>query len=59
MADYVVVHPKLYLRVNGKMQSMEKDSEISLPEKAAKSLVEAGKIIAKGKAKTTVIDGEK
>ncbi len=48
---FVVVHPKHYMRVDGKMAHIETGAEISMEEKDAKSLLKQGKILAVGASK--------
>lgn len=48
---FVVTHPNLYMKVDGKLKRVSKDDEISMEERHAKSLVKQGKILAKGQTK--------
>lgn len=48
---FIVGHPNLYLKVDGKLDRVKKDSEVSMEPKAAASLVKQGKLLVKGQAK--------
>ena len=52
---FVVTHPKLYMKVDGRMAHIETGAEISLEEKEAKSLETQGKILAVGAKKTVKV----
>lgn len=56
-STYVVTHPKLYLSVDGKLQHVERGTEIPLTDKQVGNekdgLTSLGKkVVAKGKTKT-------
>lgn len=53
--QFVVAHPKLYLKVEGKMACVEKGTEISLDEKQSASLLKQKKILVKGSGQTANI----
>lgn len=53
---FVVTHPKLYLKVKGKLALIPKDSELSMEPKAAASLIKQGKILVKGEGKKVQIE---
>jgi hypothetical protein len=52
---FIVTHPKLYMKVEGKLAHVETDTEIQLEEKEAKSLLIQGKILAVGTKKTVKV----
>jgi len=45
---FIVAHPKQFLKVDGKLAHVKKDSEIVMEEKHAASLVKQGKLLVKG-----------
>jgi hypothetical protein len=55
MALFIVKHPKLCLRVAGKLQQVPVGSEIELTETQAEKLVESRKVYAKTEAKKVVV----
>lgn len=55
---FVVTHPKLYMRVDGKMTQVENGTEVSMDAKSAASLLKQGKILAKGSGKKVNIEDE-
>ncbi len=55
---YIVSHPKLYLRVKGKLQPVEIDTEVSMEAKSAESLLKQGKLTIKGAGKTVDINSD-
>jgi len=55
---FVVAHPKLTLKVDGKMKRMVKDSEITMDEKHAQSLLKQGKLLVKGENKPVTVGGK-
>lgn len=48
---FVVTHPKLYMKVEGKLAHIENGTEVSLDEKHAASLLKQGKVLVKGQGK--------
>jgi hypothetical protein len=52
---FVVTHPNLYLKVDGKLKRIKKDSELLMEPKNAASLVKQGKILAKGQSKAVEV----
>ena len=48
---FVVTHPKLYMKVEGKLAHVETGTEVSLDEKHAESLLKQGKVLVKGEGK--------
>lgn len=55
---FVVTHPKLYMKVKGKLAHVEKGTEVSMEETDAKSLVHQGKILVKGEGKKVTIESK-
>lgn len=53
---FVVTHGSLYLAVGGKLQQVDKGTEITLDEEAAKSLLNQKKIISKADIKKVKVD---
>ena len=53
-STHVVVHPKQYLAVGGKLQHVPKGSEVALSSKQGERLVKRGRVLAIGQKK--VID---
>lgn len=53
---FVVTHPKLYLKVDGKLALIAKGTEVKMDAKSASSLVKQGKILEKGSGKKVTID---
>lgn len=47
-STHVVVHPKQYLSVGGKLQHMPKGSEVALSAKQGERLVKRGRVLAIG-----------
>ena len=58
MDDYIVDHPKLYLMIGGKMQSLPMGSKVSLSGRAAKSLLIKGQIKIATDNEPVVIDDD-
>ena len=57
---FVVTHPNLYLKVDGKLKRIKPGSELSMDPKNAESLVKQKKILVKGQAKAVEVgDKEK
>ena len=56
MDDYIVDHPKLYLMIGGKMQSLPMGSKVSLSNRAAASLIRKGQIKIATENEPVVID---
>jgi len=54
---FVVTHPKLYMKVKGRLAHVEKGTEVSLDEKHAESLLKQGKVLVQGKNKTVDVGG--
>jgi len=48
---FVVTHPKLYMKIDGKMESVAVGTEFPMDEKKASSLLKQGKILVKGQGK--------
>ena len=55
---FVVTHPKLYMKVKGKLSHVEIGTEVSMEEKHAKSLLDQDKILVKGQGKKVSIDDD-
>lgn len=56
---HVVTHPSLYLRVDGKLQEMEKGTKLALGGGAAKQLMKKKFIAPIGEAKELDLDQSK
>lgn len=54
--NYVVSHPSLYLRVNGKLQEMSLGDQIALGEKEAAGMLKKGFVKSLKDAKTVEVD---
>jgi hypothetical protein len=52
---FVVTHPKLYLKVDGKLKQIKPGTELSMDAKSAASLLKQGKILEKGQEKKVEI----
>lgn len=48
---FIVTHPKLYMKVKGKLAHVETGTEVSLDEKYAESLLKQKKVLVKGQGK--------
>jgi len=48
---FVVAHPKLYLKVDGKLSHVEKGTEYTCEEKHAEDLLKKGKLVTAAEAK--------
>lgn len=57
--SFVVTHPKLYMKVEGKLAHVEKGTEVSLEEKHAASLLKQGKVLVKGEGKKVEVGSSK
>lgn len=55
---FIVTHPNLYMRVKGKLAHVKKDTELSMDEKHAESLIAQGKVLVKGQGKKVDIETE-
>ena len=52
---FVVTHPKLYLKVDGKLAQIKPGTELTMEAKSAQSLLKQGKILEKGQGKKVEI----
>lgn len=48
---FIVTHPKLYMKVKGRLTHVETGTEVSLDEKHVESLLKQGKVLVKGQGK--------
>jgi len=55
---FVVTHPKLSMKVDGKLKHVKPGTEFSMDEKNAASLLKQGKILVKGQGKKVEVGGK-
>ena len=48
---FIVTHPKLYMKVGGKLAHIETGTEVEMEEKQAASLLKQGKVLVTGQGK--------
>tara|TARA_R110002051_G_scaffold324424_2_gene421619 strand:+ start:20517 stop:20699 length:183 start_codon:yes stop_codon:yes gene_type:complete len=53
---FIVTHPKLYMKVDGKLAHIETGTELSMEENSAKSLLTQGKILVKASGKKVNVE---
>lgn len=57
-ATHVVVHPKFYLSVGGKLQRVSKGTEVALAAKQGERYVKRGRVLAIGEQKAVDLTTE-
>lgn len=57
-ATHVVVHPKQYLSVGGKLKHVPKGTEVTLSAKQGERLAKRGRVLAVGQNKAVDLTGE-
>ena len=58
-ATHIVVHPKLFMAVGGKLQHVPKGTEIALAADHAKRLIAKGRVLAIGEQKAVDLTPDK
>lgn len=58
-ATHVIIHPRLYLSVGGKLQHVAKGTEVALSVDQGKSMVKRGRVLVIGEQKAVDLTDEK